>query len=212
MIAEVEQPRRREIVPEWHKCLLQMLPAIVRNARHAFRDLPAEERHDAIAEVVANCTVAVARLAERKMLDVAYPTPLARFAIRQFRDGRRVGNKIASRDVYSARSQERGEYEVYYLGTPRDQRSGGWREQLVENRRTTPADLACTRIDFPCWLESLSPRDRKIAEVLADGETTSGTARRFGISAGRVSQIRRKLRRRWYDFHGEANGMAVAGS
>ena len=210
MIAQDDKSRRRENAPEWHKCFLRMLPQIIRNARHAFRDLPAEEQHDAIAEVIANCTVAVARLVEREMLNVAYPTPLARFAIRQYFDGRRVGNKIASRDVYSQQAQEKGEYELHHLGSPRDQRDG-WREQLVENHRTTPAELAWTRIDFPCWLESLSPRDQRIAEVLAAGETTSRTARRFGISAGRVSQIRRELRRRWFDFHGEANGMAVAG-
>jgi hypothetical protein len=180
-----------------------MLPQIIRSARHAFRNLPLEERHDAIAEVIANCTVAIARLAERKMLDVAYPTPLARFAVRQYYDGRRVGNKSASQDVYSARSQERGQYEVYYLGTPRDQRSGGWLEQLVENRRTTPAELACTRIDFPRWLESLPPRDRNIAEALSLGHTTSHVAKRFELSRGRISQLRRELAESWRRFHGD---------
>jgi hypothetical protein len=200
------------MVPDWHKCLLQMLPQIVRKARRAFKDLPAEIRQDAVAEVIANCTVAVARLAQRNMLDLAYPTPLSLFAIRQYFDGRRVGNKIASRDVYSAQARDRGGYEVWHLGTPREQRSGGWREQLVENRRTTPAELACLRLDFPRWLESLSTRDRKIAEALAAGETTGRTARTFGISSGRVSQIRAELRRRWFDFHGELDGVAVAAS
>jgi hypothetical protein len=212
MIAPIEKPRRHDNVPEWHKCLLQMLPTIVRNARHAFKDLPADARHDAIAEVVANCTVAVARLAQRKMLDLAYPTPLSLFAVKQYFAGRRVGNKIASRDVYSQQARDRGGYEVRHLGTPHEQQSGGWREQLVENRRTTPADVACFRLDFPRWLESLSPRDRKIAEALSDGETTGRTARTFGISSGRVSQIRAELRRRWFDFHGELDGVAVAAS
>jgi hypothetical protein len=210
MIAPIEKPKRHDNVPEWHKCLLQMLPQIIRNARHAFKDLPAEARQDAIAEVIANCTVAVARLAQRNLLDLAYPTPLSLFAIRQYFVGRRVGNKIASRDVYSQQARERGGFEVCHLGTPREQRSEDWREQLVENRRTTPADLACFKLDFPRWLESLSPRDRKIAELLSTGESTGRTARRFRISAGRVSQIRTELRRRWLEFHGELDGIAVA--
>jgi len=189
-----------------------MLPQILRQARRAFKDLPVETRQDAIAEVIANCTVAVARLAERNMLDLAYPTPLSLFAIRQYFDGRRVGNKIVSRDVYSAQGRGKGGYELRCLGTPREQRSGGWREQLVENRRTTPAELACFRLDFPHWLESLFTRDRKIAEALSAGETTGQTARTFGISSGRVSQIRKELRRRWFDFHGEVDGVAVAAS
>ena len=212
MIARGEKSRCRHKVPDWQKCLLEMLPQIVRKAKHAFKDLPAEIRQDAVAEVIANCTVAVARLAQRNMLDLAYPTPLSLFAIRQYFDGRRVGSKIASRDVYSAQGRDRGGYEVRYLGTPREQRSGGWREQLVENRRTTPAELACFRLDFPRWLESLSTRDRKIAEALSAGETTRQTARSFGISSGRVSQIRKELRRRWFDFHGEVDGVAVAAS
>ena len=210
MIAPIEKTTHQGHGPEWHNRLLQMLPTIVRNARHAFKDLPAEMRQDAIAEVIASCTVAVARLAERNRLDLAYPTPLSLFAIRQYFAGRRVGNEIASRDVYSQQARDRGGYELRYLGTPREQRSGGWREQLVENRRTTPADLACFRLDFPRWLESLPPRDRKVSELLMAGETAGHTARRFRISSARVSQLRRELRNRWLEFHGELDGIAVA--
>ena len=210
MIAPIEKTIHRNRVPEWHECLLQMLPQIVRNARHAFQDLPAETRQDAITEVVADCTVAVARLSERKMLALAYPTPLSLFAIEQYFDGRRVGNKTASGDVYSQQARERGGFAVCHLGTPREQRSGGWQEQLVENRQTTPADLACFRLDLPRWLESLPSRDREIAELLMTGETTAQTARQFRITSGRVSQLRRELRNRWQKFHGELDGLAVA--
>jgi hypothetical protein len=43
-----------------------------------------------------------------------------------------------------------------------------------------------------------------VAETLANGETTKTTAKRFRVSAGRISQLRRELQQRWQDFQGEA--------
>ena len=37
--------------------------------------------------------------------DIAYATPLAKFAIRQYRDGRRLGSKLNVRDVSSEYAQ-----------------------------------------------------------------------------------------------------------
>jgi hypothetical protein len=48
----------------------------------------------------------------------------------------------------------------------------------------------------------LSIRDRTIALLLAVGERTSDVAQRLGITAGRVSQLRRTLARSWMDYHG----------
>ena len=45
-------------------------------------------------------------------------------------------------------------------------------EMLVETRRTTPAEIAGFRVDFGEWLQSLTPRDRKLAKQLARGEQT----------------------------------------
>jgi hypothetical protein len=38
---------------------------------------------------------------------------------------------------------------------------------------------------------------------LAEGQTTSATAAKFGVSLGRISQLRRELRDAWQQFHGE---------
>lgn len=85
-----------------------------------------------------------------------------------------------------------------------------WREILVEDGSATPADLAASRIDYPAWLLTLSPRDRKVAETLSRGETTGRVARMFRISSGRVSRLRRELREAWQRFHGEIDSVAVA--
>ena len=179
-----------------------MLPVIQRSASIAFRHLKAEAREEAIQDVTANALVAFVRLVELGKADVAFPTVLARYGVSQFRSGRRVGTRLNVRDISSDYCQRRKGIFVqrldrYYV------KDGEWREIVVEDRTATPADIAATRIDFAAWLETLSKRQRKIAETLAMGETTSRTARIFRISAGRVSQSRRQLFDCWQTFQGE---------
>jgi hypothetical protein len=45
---------------------------------------------------------------------------------------------------------------------------------------------------------------RKIALLLASGETMSAAAKKFGVSLGRVSQLRKWLRENWLAFQREA--------
>ena len=71
-----------------------MLPKILRCGRFAFRKLDAESRQDAMAEVVAAAYVMYRRLAELGKEDSACPTPLALFAVRRYRVGRRVGKPV----------------------------------------------------------------------------------------------------------------------
>jgi hypothetical protein len=70
---------------------LAMLPKIVKSARSAFRQLNIEHADDAVQEVVAQAWRAYHRLAELGKEGLAYPSPLARFAIARYRAGRRVG-------------------------------------------------------------------------------------------------------------------------
>jgi hypothetical protein len=73
---------------------------------------------------------------------------------------------------------------------------------LVDNRRTPVPDQAAFRIDFPSWLSTLSARDRRIVSDLAAGERTGDVARKFDVSAGRISQMRGQLKESWEAFGG----------
>jgi len=75
---------------------------------------------------------------------------------------------------------------------------------LVEDRRSTPVKLAASRIDFDAWWRRLPRRKRRIAAALAAGGATGETARRFKLTAGRISQLRREPETSWKMFHGEA--------
>ena len=91
-----------------------------------------------------------------------------------------------------------------------DTEEDAWQEIVLEDRHAGPAEVACVRLDFAAWLKLLSRRYRRIAEVLAIGETTNAAARRFHVSAGRVSQIRKELKRVWERFQGEGLETAPA--
>jgi hypothetical protein len=188
--------------PAWHAGFLKLLPAIRRHARVCFRHLPAGAREEAVAEVLADSVLAYVRLESLGKTDLAYPTVLARYAIGHYREGRRVGGQSNANDVMSGRCLRRNAVVVQPLHR-RDHRTGTWREVLVEDRHSTPGEIAGLRIDFADWLESLSTRDRKVAERLATGETTASAARLFQVSRGRISQLRRQFFESWHKFVGE---------
>ena len=59
----------------------------------------------------------------------------------------------------------------------KDPQTGVWNEQLVEDRRAGPAEIAAARLDLAAWSRTLSKRNRRIARALSMGETTSVVAR-----------------------------------
>ena len=185
----------------WHEPFLDLLPAIRRHARFAFRELSAEPRDEALQDVIAHALVAFISLFKQGRADLAYPGVLARYAVARIRDGRHVGEKVNSSDVTSLRCWRRHGVRVGSLD--QIQKEGEWREVLVEDRSASPADIAAARIDFRDWLTTLSPQTRRIALLLASGEKTRNVARRFGVTSGRISQLRYKLRKAWNEFQGE---------
>ena len=181
---------------------LVMLPRIRRRAMVAFGHLGPEARDELAAEVVANAYCAFVRLAERGKADIAYAVPLAIFAIRQVREGRRVGSKRNIRDVTSPYAQHKKGITVESLDQGGNDEPD-WREIVVEDRHAGPDEVASTRIDFSEWLRSMPQRTRRIATTLATGETTGDVAQRFQVSSSRISQLRRELMQSWDQFQSE---------
>jgi hypothetical protein len=188
-----------------------MLPIVIRYAKRAFRTNDPEARQEAVQNVVANTTAAVAGLAKRGKLDLAYPTVLAKFGIRQTLDHRVTGNSQSIRDVLSKLCQEEKGVKVERLDKFNEEEDC-WEEAVVQDTRNAPVpEVVAFRVDFKDWLKSLTPRDRKVARYLSLGHRTADAARKFGISQGRISQLRRELAENWKRFIGdEPGGAAVA--
>lgn len=202
MIAPVKEHVLPQREAAWHEHFLQLLPAIKRYARVAFQHLDFEQRAEAVQEVQANAWCAYRRLAERGKQDLAYASPLARYAIAQYRAGRRVGQPMNTKDTCSPAAQQKHWFRVQNLGNPYRQ-GHGWKEGLIDNTHSPVPDQAAFRIDFPAWVLTQTPREQEIIVDLAVGNRTSDVAKEFGITAGRVSQLRRQFEQSWHRFHGE---------
>ncbi len=193
----------RPRVPRWHAGFLALLPAIAAHARIAFRHRDPEALEDAVAECIAGALVAYVRLYEQGKVELAYPSVLARFAAAQVRSGRKVGSRLSSRDVMSLHCRQRSGIVVEPLDYF-DRQKNQWREAVVQDTRTAPVpEIVCFRLDFADWLRRLPVRNRRIAESLALGNSTSETAEKFDVSPGRIAQLRRELAESWAEFRGE---------
>lgn len=181
---------------------LALLPRIRRYAQLAFRNLRGDARAEAVQETLARTWGAFVRLSKCGRQHRAFASVLARFAIAQYRDGRRTGSRCNRYDVLAPCARNKS--CVVERLDRFEPSQGGWTEALVEDTRTPVLDQVCFRIDFPSWLAMLSRRDRRLAKTLALGYTTNEVAQKFSISAARVSQLRRALDASWHNFQGDS--------
>ena len=196
-------PRRR-----WHRQFHALLPQIVTHAKIAFRHLKPEARAEMVQEVVCNAMQAFVRLVQLKKTSIAYAAPLAAYGCRQARGGRKVGGHLNCLDISSAYCQRLKNVVLDRLDQF-DQDENAWQEVLVEDRHADASQIVQTKLDMEDWLASLKRRDRRVAEFLAQGESTRAAAKKFRISDGRISQLRRELAESWNKFTGDNEGNAA---
>jgi len=165
----------------------RILPALMRRARWVFRALDDEARDDCVAETLAYAWVTYARRAATGNLEGLSVNTLVEFARRQIRVGRRVGNRWRKRDVLTAVQLGR----VNRLS---------WVEAVEARDFENPADVAQARVDFEAWRAALPARKREVADLLASGASGADVRQIVGISAARVSQLRRELQAHWEAF------------
>ena len=200
---------------DWQSGFMLMLPAVQQHAKIQFRRLPVQQREDAVQEAIASAVISYRRLAVQGRLHVAHPGTIATNAVHHVRNGRHVGgHQDGARDVMSPVCQRRHEVEVVSYDRyrfPSSLRNGtdGWRQLVLADRKVPVPDLAAFRVDFGQWFQTRSRRDRSIISALIEGEQPSVVAGRFGITRGRVSQLRRRYEQEWRTFQGEAGEAAA---
>ncbi|HZK81413.1 MAG TPA: hypothetical protein VFC46_10110 [Humisphaera sp.] len=196
----------------WQAGFVSIMPSVQTHAKIRFRKLPAERREEAIQETIAAACMHYQLAAVQGKLDVVRPGPLADFAVRHVRTGRHVGGKQnGAKDVLSPVCHKRHGVTVinFHAHCAGIGRGAGWRQVAIEDRKVPIPDLAAFRIDYAHWLRTLTRRDRKIIAAFTSGEGTAAVAGRFGISPGRVSQLRRKYEHLWHVYQGEPTGRAA---
>jgi hypothetical protein len=203
--------------PHLHAAFLTILPRIERHARVYFRDLRGDDRRaEAVQETLALAWRYFVGLARRGKDPLAFPAVLAGYTARHVRQGRRLCGQEKGRDVMSPLAQRRHGFRVGPLppsartsheelhGAVHGQRrQDAFEERLQDNTVTPVPDQVQFRIDFPAWLETLTPRERRLVHEMAANERTLDLSRRFELSPARISQLRRELHDDWSRFCGD---------
>jgi len=202
------KPRRKSV----HAAFLRILPRIVVHANFCFRgERNAERREEAVAETVALAWKWYLDLVKRGKDVTRFESTFANFVARAVRSGRRICGQLASGDIMSPFTQRRHQFAVHRLPDFSTLSSNSFSEALADNTVTPPDEQAAFRLDFASWLGTRTDRDRRLVEDLMIGEQTGDVARRFGLTAGRVSQLRREYCQDWQRFCGEGvvKGMSL---
>jgi hypothetical protein len=198
-------------VAGWHdEFLKNVLPAVEAVARIRFRCLPACEFEESMAESVATAVIFFVRLIKQGKNPTAFAGRLGQVAVLRVLAGRLTSTSDNSKDVLSRYARLRRGFAIHSLDAPQHSARGEWQEIVVEDGKTTPAEIAASRIDFGAWLAGMTSRRRAIAELLAAGYRTEEVAQKFSLSPARISQLRREFEASWLEFQREAGEREMA--
>jgi hypothetical protein len=185
---------------------LAQLPRFQAHARFAFRRVGCPHaRADRVAETIGLAWRHFAALSRRGKKPEEFVTTLALRCSQAVKAGRRLAGCETGQDVLSPVARVRHGLSVtrlpdYDRESDRHPLPGKLAEALTDNTRSAVPEQAAFRLDFPRWRASLRRRDRKILDALAGGERTADAARRFKLSPGRISQLRREFEESWEQF------------
>jgi hypothetical protein len=186
----------------WQREFVDMLPEIKKWLRLAFCRLANEAREDAIEEGVVHSLLAYVRLHEQGRTEVATASSLAWYSSRQVRRGRPAVGRMNGKEPLSR-------YAQVGSGIRLERQNGEWIDKLVADKRASVPDQVAAKLDVRAWFGTLTKRMKEIAKDLACGCSTSEVARKHGVTAGRISQLRRVLEESWAAFqHGAAPAVA----
>jgi hypothetical protein len=185
-----------------HARFLTILPRLQTHGAIFFRHLWCpDQKADAIAEMVALAWQWYVRLAQQGTDAARFPGALAAYAARAVRSGRRLCGQEPAQEALSPRAQQRHHFTVARLpdcGTA----ASPYADALRDNTVSPIPDQVAFRLDFQAWLRTRTGRDRRLIAALALSERSAAVAARFGLSPGRVSQLRREYREDWLRFCG----------
>jgi len=187
----------------WQDAFMKHLPELERRLARAFRHLGAEAREDSTADALALAMFSFRRLYLRGRSQHVSPSTLAWYAAMQIRRGCSAGCRQNAHEPLSRFAQLSRGFRVERLHATSDDE---WIDRLVNDKRAPVSEQAIARLDIRSWLGTLPRRTGQLARDLAIGDSTCEAAKRYGISASRVSQLRRALENSWNEFQ---NGSAA---
>jgi hypothetical protein len=126
-----------------------------------------------------------------------FPITFSQLVARSVASGRRLCGQERARDALSPVCQRRRGFVVSPLPDGTAMIGNVFDEALIDNSRTPVPDQVQFRLDFPRWRGTPGRRRRVLMDAMAAGHRTTDLAGMFGLSQGRVSQVRRELAKSW---------------
>ena len=197
-----------------------LLPRLQQHGQIYFRDLKCPgQKQDAIQEMLALAWKWLLRLHERGKDITCFPMVFVYLVARAVQNGRKLCGQASAKDVLNPSAQRRHDFTVEALPSSTcralddiyaivrgQQALDAYEDRLRDNTVTPPPEAAAFRIDFPRFLRELSERDRQMAMFLSLGHSAKKAAHRFGLSPGRVTQLRQQWCQHWRRWQGEEDG------
>jgi hypothetical protein len=188
-----------------HAAFLTILPRIELHGRVYFRHKKPDKRDEAIAEMVALAWKSFVNCVRHGKNPLEFPMALARRAAQAVHNGRRLCGMEKIKDVLSPRAQREHDFTVVSLPEGSSLNGNIFDEALIDNTRTPVDDQVAFRLDFPAWRLTRSDRDRRLLDDLMLGERTMDVADKHGLTAARISQLRRDFYEDWRGFCGDTD-------
>lgn len=184
-----------------HARFQEALPRIERHARVVFCSVKCQDtREDKVQEVRGLCWKWIRKLDKLGCAWWTFVSPLATFACKAVKSGRKVVGSIRIKDVMNEVNQARKGYCITKLPDISTESSNPLSDALIDNARSEIPEQVCFRIDFPAWRRRFCRRDRRLIDTLMQGHRTKDVARLFQVSEGRASQLRRAFMEDWDRF------------
>ena len=184
-------------VDHLYAAFVAALPKILNVAGYRFRRVPCPDtREDCVCETVALCWVWFVRLVAQGRNPDSFMTALAHYGATAVHGGRRACGQEKAKDVLSRRCQRRRGFTVAAFqdsADADDPMGGAIADALHDNTSTPVPDQVQFRCDFPVWKRRLPDMKRRLVDRLALGHRTTDLAAEFGLSEGRISQLRKEF-------------------
>jgi hypothetical protein len=127
----------------------------------------------------------------------AFYTPIMKFAIKRYKSGRHFTGSNST-DILADQTRMLGRSKVHSLSRFG---IGNNPPNFMVDPKMNVADTVQFKIDFhETWYYRQSPRDQRIIDDLAIGETTNAVAKKCGVSASLISTKRKDLANSWKRF------------
>jgi hypothetical protein len=194
-------------LPQVQNAFLAILSKIEQIARFHFRHCPCGDRkQDCIGETIALCWIWYRRLMAKGRDPSAFVTTFTRLAALAVSSGRRLCGQETARDALSPVCQRRRRFVAIPLPDECSANRNVYDEALRDNMQSPIPDQVQFRVDYPRWRGTLDDRRRRLVDAMMEGHSTSDLATQFGVTAGRVAQLRREFHDGYTAFCGDGPG------